>query len=152
MAHVPFRTLVLAGSFSLSACATPAPPAAGTAAAPGALVSCPSPAEDPALPTYDSLEVERRAVAGPGAVHSTYPERLRQRGVRGRVEARWVVQRDGCVDQASIELTSDSDSAFVTEVRRVLRRSRFEPALYRGTPVRQRMATPFIWDFAPGSR
>ena len=109
----------LIGLFA-SACASR--PAAPTVAA--ERVTCPSPAEDATLRVYDSTEVDRRAAAGTNMIHPGYPDELRRKGVGGRVDARWIVQRDGCVDQASIEILGATDARFVAGVRRTLRYSR----------------------------
>lgn len=101
---------------------------------------CPTPEEDTSLAAYDSAAVDRPADAGSGAVMPRYPRELLQLGVTGAVVARYVVNRTGCVEPASIEIVEATDPRFGEAVAFALRRFRYEPAMRDGHAVRQRFS------------
>jgi TonB family protein len=66
-----------------------------------------------------------------------YPERAREQGISGTVEAVVVVNHLGRV--ASIDITHSPGPAFTAEVRRILATWRFKPAMNKGVPVSVRL-------------
>ena len=110
----------------------------------------PTPAEDTSLAVYDSAEVERPVAVVLVGVAPRYPRELLQRGVTGGVVVRYVVNRAGCVEPASIEILEETDRRFGDAVAFALLRWRYEqPAVRDGLAVRQRIARQsFRFDIA----
>lgn len=69
------------------------------------------------------------------ALQRNYPPLLRDAGVEGRVMLRYRVTRDGMVDPGSVGVEEASHDAFSEAAVRVVKRMRFRPARYKGSPV-----------------
>ena len=74
-----------------------------------------------------------------------YPAALRDARIEGRVLARFVVDTTGRVMMESVMIDAADHPAFGEAVVESLRRSRFEPAEYRGRKVPQLVARPFVF-------
>lgn len=138
------------GGASHSAPAPGLPPGAVPVPIADEVRPCPTPAEDTSLAVYDSAEVDRPVAVGRGGVAPRYPRELLQRGVTGGVVVRYVVNRAGCVEPASIEILEETDRRFGDAVAFALLRWRYEqPAVRDGLAVRQRIARQsFRFDIA----
>jgi hypothetical protein len=87
--------------------------------------------------THDSVEVPVRIRSQPNPGFRA--------GVYGRVFARYVVDTAGQVEPGSLVIVLASDPMLAELARKVLRGSRFYPALSRGRPVRQLVEQAMIW-------
>ncbi|HEU4585972.1 MAG TPA: energy transducer TonB [Gemmatimonadaceae bacterium] len=67
----------------------------------------------------------------------TYPRSLAAAGVRGIVNALFVVSEDGKPEMETLQFLSSSDGAFDEAVRHAIERWHFEPADLDGRKVRQ---------------
>lgn len=75
----------------------------------------------------------------------TYPPMLRDAGLAGRVVVQLVVNTDGRVDPASIQVVSSTHPEFEAASRRAAERMRFRPAKVNGVPVRVMISLPIDW-------
>lgn len=80
-------------------------------------------------------------------INPPYPDSLLAFAVPGRVVAEFIVEDNGMVNPASIQLVSATHREFFASVRDALIASKFLPARREGRPVRQVMVLPF--DFRP---
>jgi outer membrane biosynthesis protein TonB len=126
-------------ALSLAGCGgTPSP-----AAAPEAVVADTASAEIPRI-----TPASRRNI--PSVMRTAYPVLLRDAGVGGSANARFVVLADGTVDRESIVITrSDSSDWLATAVVLVLTRLRFVPARVNGAPVPAPLRAAL--SFSPGT-
>ena len=74
-----------------------------------------------------------------------YPVELREAGIEGKVVARFVVDTTGHVIMASVNVDAADHPAFGAAVVEALRRSRFQPAEFRGRKVPQLVSQPFVF-------
>lgn len=72
-----------------------------------------------------------------------YPEWLRRAGISGAVTVEFVVDTDGTVERASIDVIRADRQEFVDAVLRSLERARFSPGTVRGRPVRVKVRQDF---------
>lgn len=72
-----------------------------------------------------------------------YPDELRGRGIRGRVDVSFIVDEKGAVVRSTISVRRASDAAFVRAVLEVLPSYRFVPAVVDGCAVPFHGAMPF---------
>jgi protein TonB len=86
--------------------------------------------------TYTSDEVDEQ-VQRIGGPDPRYPEVMRNIGIEGVVQLRFVVGTNGRVEANSIQVVSSTNKAFEQAAIDVIRQSRFSPAKMRGQPVRQ---------------
>lgn len=86
--------------------------------------------------TYTSDEVDEQ-VQRIGGPDPRYPEVMRNSGVEGVVQLRFVVGTNGRAEANSIQVVSSTNKAFEQAAIDVIRQSRFSPAKMRGSPVRQ---------------
>lgn len=91
---------------------------------------------NPVPAVFTELTVDRPVEAidqpAPG-----YPPLLRTAGLNGRVVLQFVVDTAGRVEPETITALEASHPAFMTSARQSIERSRFRPATFRGTRVRQ---------------
>jgi len=86
----------------------------------------------PSGPTSeDSVTHPRVSKAGP----PDYPPDLQAAGVEGEVWLRFVVKPDGTPDPASIVVLWATAHEFGESARKTIAKSRFRPAMERGTPI-----------------
>lgn len=116
---------------------TPTLIGASTAAIPGAPpgLDTPSAGVRGDVP-FDAGEVDIPAAVLPGQRGPTYPEGLRMLGIDGRVVARFIIGKNGRVENDPT-IVSSSAEEFSAAVRRYLSTARYRPATVRGEPVRQ---------------
>lgn len=74
-----------------------------------------------------------------------YPPELRAARIEGKVTARFVVDTTGRVIMESVIVDASPHRAFSEAVVEALRRSRFQPAEFRGRKVRQLVSQPFLF-------
>ena len=74
-----------------------------------------------------------------------YPVELREARIEGRVVARFVVDTTGRVIMATVNVDAADHPAFGVAVVEALRRSRFQPAEFRGQRVPQLVSQPFVF-------
>jgi periplasmic protein TonB len=86
---------------------------------------------------YEAAAVDRAVSPFSSNPQPLYPAQLRAAGIEGSVVARFVVDTLGRVEPGSIAFTSAAQSAFSDAVRYALVRSRFVPAQFGRTNVRQ---------------
>lgn len=93
---------------------------------------------------YTASQVELQASPLPGMAPAPgYPDALRKAGVAGRVLAEFVVDEQGHVDPASINIVSSAHPLLSAAVRVAVGRARFAPAYASGHVVRQVVQLPF---------
>lgn len=73
----------------------------------------------------------------------TYPEEARQNGVEGRVFVKFIVNKDGNVENA--EVMRGIGSGADEEALRVVREAKFKPGFQDGEPVRVQYALPITF-------
>lgn len=116
-------------------------------AAPATAVGAPSAAVPGGIPGADTLvprgnsafsniEVDVVASVIPGQRGPVYPEGLRLMGVGGRVTARFIIGRNGRVEEDPTIVSATAEE-FASAVRRYLAMARYHPAMKAGEPVRQ---------------
>jgi TonB family protein len=93
------------------------------------------------LPRYPGTQV--RARRGPAP---RYPDIAEKAGISSAVMVEFVVDTTGRADTSTVRLVLAELEEFVTEVRRVLPRLRFEPARIAGCPVQQLVLQPFVFN------
>ncbi|HEX8430605.1 MAG TPA: TonB family protein [Longimicrobium sp.] len=121
------RARYLLAALCLAGCGGPPSPAA----APEAIVADTGSAEIPRITPSSRQSI-------PSLMRTAYPELLRDAGVGGSVNARFVVLADGTVDPASIAIIQ-ADDMFRNGAVLALSRLRFTPALADGAPVAARL-------------
>ena len=84
--------------------------------------------------TMDQVDEQVKYVGGGDP---KYPAALRQVGIEGTVELRFIVAADGKVEAGSITVLSSSTKAFEDPAIEAIKRARFTPAKIRGAAVRQ---------------
>jgi TonB family protein len=91
---------------------------------------------------YDSTQVSERAA--PRTVpQPEYPEAARNKKIQGRTVITAVVQADGTVDTASIQVTLSANHLLDAEARRLVSLTTFWPACRDSVAVRSRIVAPF---------
>jgi TonB family protein len=65
-----------------------------------------------------------------------YPDRLRDRGIEGRVVLQFVIDTLGRAERETIEIVEASHDGFVEPAKDIVRNSRYRPGRMRGRPVR----------------
>ncbi len=88
-------------------------------------------------------EVEFGVALLPGSNAPRYPELLRNSGMEGRVQVRFVVDTLGRVEPGSVTVVEATHALFATAVREALLRQRFVPARVGTRAVRQLVQEPF---------
>lgn len=93
---------------------------------------------------YDGFTVDKPVVplSGPPP---RYPAMLKDAGVEGRVDVRFVVDTLGRVESGSVQVIDATHALFVESVRTALLRQRFMPAEVAGVRVRQLVTQPFVF-------
>jgi TonB family protein len=89
--------------------------------------------------------VDREVVPFPTNPVPRYPAELRMARLEGRVYTRFVVDTTGRVIMRSVLVDTADHPAFADAVIEALRRSRFQPAEFRGRKVPQLVSRPFIF-------
>ena len=79
------------------------------------------------------------------AVLRTYPRALRDAGIGGKVQVRFVVRADGTVDPSSIEVLAASQEVFAQAAVEALREIRFVPGRRDGQPVASVVIMPVVY-------
>ncbi len=91
------------------------------------------------------LQVDRQVTILSGYRTPRYPEVLRAAGVEETLNATFVVDTLGRVEQGSLEIPSAQHAPFVAAVREALANARFRPAEVQGRRVRQRVMQAFVF-------
>ena len=102
-----------------------------------------APANDQA---YFEFQVEKPVVAAPGSCQPKYPEMLRSAGVGGEVQAQFVVDTTGRVEQKSFKVLKSDNELLTSAVRSALSCLRFLPAEAGGRRVRQLVQQPYSFN------
>lgn len=103
-----------------------AAPSAAPSSAPATAQRETAPAAQPA-PSNEPVSVGQ--VAPTSRVNPEYPRRAQRRGMEGFVELRFVIRRNGSVDNASIEITrAQPRRVFEDAARQAIARWQFEPS------------------------
>lgn len=150
---VRLATLSLAAAAVVAAARASAPHAALVARPRCGAHGSPGNAADTSRIYYDR-DVDQMATADagnpapkwPGASYQSEYGTVRtdmRDATNASVIGRFVVDTAGCVDSSSFQPVTSSDSAFTTEVRRVLPRLRYRPATKDGHKVRSWV----LWKF-----
>lgn len=79
------------------------------------------------------------------AIETNYPASLRSQG--GRVELMFVIDPDGKVDAASIEIVNTTHPLFSDAAKKAIVKLEFTPGMVDGAPVRTMVKFPIV--FAP---
>jgi TonB family protein len=93
--------------------------------------------------TVDQVDTPASLVAG--SAIPEYPDSLRRQGIGGRVVIELVVNVDGSLDTASVQLVSSTHQLFTDAVQQALAGARFKVATLRSRPVRQVLQVPFVF-------
>jgi protein TonB len=93
---------------------------------------------------YDGFTVDK-PVAPLSGQPPRYPAMLKDAGVEGRVDVRFVVDTLGRVESASVQMINATHALFAESVRMALLRQRFSPAEVAGVRVRQLVTQPFLF-------
>jgi periplasmic protein TonB len=93
---------------------------------------------------FDDSQVDQVVVPIVNA-NPEYPSRLRNAGVTGTVQVRFIVGANGRVESNSIKIVSTPHPDFVDGVRRALQNARFKPAEKGGSKVRQLVEQSFVF-------
>ena len=134
MAHYGMRTLTLVVTAFLYGCRTAAPvpgPPLDRGMGPASIDSL---AEGGRV--YLHTEVDTPAWAIEGRAFPRYPTNLRDQGIQGRVQIRFVVDTMGGVVLSSARVLSSTHPDFSAAVLKVLPQLRFTPAVLAGRRVR----------------
>ena len=109
--------------------------------------------EDEEMPPehiFDIVEKEPEFPGGYPALmkwfgeNSSYPTIASENGIQGRVNAQFVVNIDGTIQD--VVITISPDPSLSKEVERVLKKiPKFKPGEQRGKPVRVRFSVPFMF-------
>lgn len=129
----------------------------GAAAVFVGVVAC----ETPAPPGMDEPTGPAEAVVGPDRVYAEqvvdaaperlscpppeYPSILREAGIEGQVVIQFVVERDGTVEQPTVQTLSSSHRGFEEPARAMIEGCRFRAGAVRGEPVRTLVQMPVIF-------
>src|SRR5215207_5749404 len=95
---------------------------------------------------YFEFQVEKPVVAAPGSCQPKYPEMLRSAGVGGEVQAQFVVDTTGRVEQKSFKVLKSDNELLTGAVRSALSCLRFLPAEAGGRRVRQLVQQPYSFN------
>ena len=79
------------------------------------------------------------------AIERSYPPGLRDNGVVGKVQLRFVVQADGSVDPASIEVVAASVKALGKAAAKAVASIKFVPGKKDGAPVASQVVMPIAY-------
>lgn len=113
----------------------------------------PAAAPEPVVADTGSADIPRITPASrqniSAMMRTAYPQLLRDAGVGGDVNARFVVLADGTVDRESIVILRADNDMFGTAAVRTLSRLRFVPARVNGAPVPAPLRAAL--SFSPGS-
>ncbi|HEX2076198.1 MAG TPA: TonB family protein [Longimicrobium sp.] len=82
-------------------------------------------------------------------IQRNYPPELRDAGVHGNLQLRFVVDTAGRVESGSIEVTVRSHPEFERVAIRAVEQTRFSPAMVGQRPVRVRVEQPFVFQSYP---
>ena len=93
--------------------------------------------------TVDQVDTPASLIAGSAVPQ--YPDSLRREGVDGRVVVELVVNTDGNLDTASVNLVSSTHQLFTEAVQQSLATAKFRVATVRSRPVRQVLQVPFVF-------
>ena len=91
---------------------------------------------------YDSTQLSEHA-APRSVPQPVYPADARKHKVEGRVIVTAVVNADGTVDSASVDVTAGAYASLDAEARRMVTLTKFWPACRGGVAVRSRIVAPF---------
>jgi protein TonB len=95
---------------------------------------------------YFEFQVEKPVVAAPGSCQPKYPEMLRSAGVGGEVQAQFVVDTTGRVEQKSFKVLKSDNELLSSAVKASLSCLRFLPAEAGGRRVRQLVQQPYSFN------
>ena len=79
------------------------------------------------------------------AIQESYPNRLRDRGIEGRVQVSFVVTADGSVDPASVEVVQTENQELGTAAISAIRQIKFKPGKKDGSAVASRVVIPIAY-------
>ena len=79
------------------------------------------------------------------AIERTYPPGLRDNGIVGKVQLRFVVKADGSVDPGSIEVVAASVKALGEAAAKAVARIEFVPGKKDGKPVASQVIMPIAY-------
>ncbi|MCC3157663.1 energy transducer TonB [Hymenobacter sp. 15J16-1T3B] len=134
---VPITFQIPAGSETAGTAAAPAPSAPSSAANPAGLQTVAP--EEPARPVggteawFEWVQKEQK-----------YPVLARQRKVQGKVMMEFVIEKDGSL--TNIKPVQRLGSGLDEEAIRIVKASpKWEPAKYKGAPIRQKMVLPILF-------
>lgn len=93
-----------------------------------------SPPDPRLVATLEEVDEPAEYLAGP---QPKYPPALRQVGIEGWVQLRFIVSIDGQAEPHSIEALKSSNPSFEAPAIDAVRQARFKPARIKSRPVRQ---------------
>src|SRR6185503_5344344 len=93
--------------------------------------------------TVDQVDTPASLIAG--SAIPQYPDSLWREGIAGKVVIELVVNGDGNLDPASVNLVSSTHQLFTDAVQQSLATARFKAATLRSRPVRQILQVPFVF-------
>jgi TonB family protein len=93
--------------------------------------------------TVDQVDTPASLIAGSAVPE--YPDSLRRQGIGGKVVIELVVNVDGNLDTASVNLVSSTHPLFTDAVQQALAGAKFKAATLRSRTVRQVLQVPFVF-------
>ena len=94
--------------------------------------------------TVDQVDTPASLIAG--SAIPRYPDSLWKEGVAGKVVIELVVNGDGNLDPASVNLVSSTHQLFTDAVQQSLATAKFKAATLRSRPVRKVLLVPFVFN------
>jgi TonB family protein len=74
-----------------------------------------------------------------------YPRTLQNAGIGGQTVMQFVIEENGTVDPATVQVISTNREEFAEASTRVVEEFRFSPGVYQGRPVRTIIQMPITW-------
>jgi protein TonB len=81
----------------------------------------------------------------------SYPSGLRDQGIAGEARLQFIINTDGTVDMASVQVVSATRDEFGDAAKRAVERFHFKPATMMDEPVRVLITMPIRFTISPNS-
>lgn len=78
-------------------------------------------------------------------IQESYPPKLKNAGVSGKVQLQFVVKADGAVDPGSVQVLASDVSALAKAAKKVIKKIQFDPGQADGSAVATRVVFPISY-------